>query len=162
MAKVPEMYCLKLFNNGKFSIMAWTPIVAKKGYAVLTTEQAKPYLRLAQGGKNHIDNVKNKDFIKSIKKVFEVSGKAGRALEEKVKALEEDSASNVDDIVKDVVSNKVKNQTVNDDEVRELSVSQESIQVQELKFIKGLQHKSTLESHMLEKYQCSIEQCRLV
>lgn len=161
MAKVPEMYCLKLFNNGKFSIMAWTPIVAKKGYAVLTVEQAKPYLRLAQGGKNHIDNVKNKDFIKSIKKVFEVSGKAGRALEEKVKALEEAKASNTDDIVKDVVKDNVKNQTVNDGEVRELSVSQESIQIQELKLIKSLQHKSTLEAHMLEKYQCEIPVGRL-
>ena len=156
-----ELYLLKLFNNGNFSVIRWTPITAKKGFTVMTKEKAAPYLKLAQMGKGHIDNVKDKAFINSIKNVFEVSGKAGRNLADKKEArrladLEAIDASNTDGIVKDVVKNTVKSQTFDDSEVRELSVSQESIQIKEARYIKGLQHKSTLESHMLEKYQCAI------
>jgi formate dehydrogenase maturation protein FdhE len=166
MAKAPELFLLKLFNTGKFSVIAWSPIQAKKGYTVMTIEQAQPYLKLAKMGKNHVDNVKNKDFIKSIKKIFEVSGKAGRALAEKVEAQRVEDLENADDsntksIVKKVVKDNVKKQMIDDGETRELSVSQEAIQIKEAKYVKGLQHKSTLESHMLEKYQCEIPSGRL-
>jgi len=69
--------------------------------------------------------------------------------------------SNTESIVNDAVKNVKSNKVVNDDEVRELSVSQEAIQIKEAKYIKSLQHKSTLESHMLEKYQCEIPTGRL-
>jgi hypothetical protein len=132
----------------------------------MTIEQAAPYLKLCKMGKNHVDNVKNKDFIKSIKKIFEVSGKAGRALAEKVEAQRVEDLENADDsntqkIVKKVVKDNVKKQMIDDGETRELSVSQEAIQIKEAKYVKSLQHKSTLESHMLEKYQCEIPSGRL-
>ena len=156
--KETDLYLLQLYNDGTFTVYRWTSILARKGYTVMTAEQAKPYIRLANGGKNHIDHVKNKDFIDSIKNVVEVSGKNGRALAERLKAAEE--ASKTDSIIEDAVSKKP-DQTIDPDQVRELSVSQESIQIKEAKFIKSLQHKSTLESHMLEKYQCEIPSGRL-
>jgi hypothetical protein len=161
-----NLFLFKLFNDGTFSVLSWTPIQAKKGFTVMTQEKAAPYLRLAQGGKNHIDHVKDKTFIKSVKKIFEVSGKAGRNLADKVEAnrladLEAVDDANTQDIVKNVTMNNKEKQTVDGDQVRELSVTQESIQIKEAKYIKGLQHKSTLESHMLEKYQCEIPSGKL-
>jgi len=163
MAKAIELYLLKIFNNGKFSVIAWSPMQAKKGYAVMTVEQAQPYLKLASKGKNHVDNVKNKAFIKSVKKVFEVSGKAARTLADKAleQELEQQDNSSTESIVKDAVSKSAEGTTIDGDEIRELSVTQESIQIKEAKYIKGLQHKSALETHMLEKYQCEIPTGRL-
>jgi len=163
MAKAIDVYLLKVFNNGKFSVIAWSPMQAKKGYAVLSKSQAKPYLDLAKKGKGHIDNLKSREFVDSIKKVFEVSGKAGRDLADKLEAqkLEDVDDSETQKIVKDVASNNESNQTIDGDEVRELSITQETIQIKEAKYIKGLQHKSTLETHMLEKYQCELPSGRL-
>jgi len=165
MGKKPELYLLQLYNDGTFTVYAWTPIIAKKGYTVMTAEQAEPYILLASKGNNHVDYVEDKDFIKSIKNVTEVSGKNGRKLAD-VLAVKEETAvdgdeSNTESIVNDAVENVKSNKVVNDDEIRELSVSQESIQIKELNYIRSLQHKSTLESHMLEKYQCEIPTGRL-
>jgi hypothetical protein len=166
MAREPEMYLFKLFNDGKFVIIAWSPIQAKKGYTVLTVEKAQPYIKLCRMGKNHINNVKDKTFIKSVKTIFEVSGKAGRALADKIEAQRVEDLESTDDsktqkIVKEAVSKTSEGQMIDDGETRELSVTQESVQVKEVKYIKSLQHKSTLESHMLEKYQCEIPSGRL-
>jgi hypothetical protein len=166
MAKEAELFLLKLFNSGQFVVVAWSPIQAKKGYTVMTKEQAQPYLKLCKMGKNHIDNVKDKTFIKSVKKIFEVSGKAGRALADKLEAQRVEDLENADDsstkaIVKDAVSKSSEGQMIDDGETRELSVTQESVQIKEVKYIKSLQHKSTLETHMLEKYQCEIPSGRL-
>jgi hypothetical protein len=166
MSKAIELYLFKLFNSGQFTVMAWSPIQAKKGYTVMTVDQAEPYLKLCKMGKNHVDNVKDKTFIKTVKKIFEVSGKAGRALADKLEAQRVEDLEGADDsktkaIVKDAVKTKAKGQMIDNGETRELSVTQEAVQIKEVKYIKGLQHKSTLETHMLEKYQCEIPSGRL-
>jgi hypothetical protein len=166
MAKEADLFLFKLFNSGQFVVVGWSPMQAKKGYTVMTKEQAVPYLKLCKMGKNHVDNVRDKTFLKSVKTIFEVSGKAGRALADKLEAQRVEDLKDADDsetqaIVKDAVSKSAKGQTIDEGEVRELSVTQESVQIKECKYIKSLQHKSTLESHMLEKYQCEVPSGRL-
>jgi len=157
--KATELYLLKLFNNGSFTVFAWTPILAKKGYATMTPAQAEPYLKLARGRKNNIKYVKDKSFISKIKNITEVTGKTGRKLADKIAAEEEGLST--ERIINDAVQTDLPDQVIDSGEVRELCISQDVIQLKEMKYLKSLQHKSTLESHMLEKYQCEIPSGRL-
>jgi hypothetical protein len=59
------------------------------------------------------------------------------------------------------VSGRGQDTTHNLDQVRDINVSQEDIQAAEMKYIRSLQHKTSLESHMLTKYQCEIPMGRL-
>ena len=163
MREKTNLYLFKLFNNGDFTVFAWTPILAKKGYTVMTPENAAPYIKLAGGGKNNIKYVKDKTFINTVKNITEVSGKNGRKLAQEIedKRLEDLDNTSTKEIIKGAVDADLPDRDVGDDEVRELSVSQESIQIKETKYLKSLQHKSTLETHMLEKYQCEIPVGRL-
>lgn len=163
MREKTKLYLFKLFNNGDFSIFAWTPILAKKGYTVMTPEKAAPYIKLAGGRKDNTRYVEDKTFINTIKNITEVSGKNGRKLAQSIedKRLEDLDNTSTKGIIDGAVNTDLPNREIDDDEVRELSVSQESIQIKETKYLKGLQHKSSLETHMLEKYQCEVPVGRL-
>jgi hypothetical protein len=163
MREKTKLYLFKLFNNGDFSIFTWSPILAKKGYTVMTPEQAAPYIKLAGGGKANTKYVKDKTFINTVKNVTEVSGKSGRKLAQVIedKRLEDLDNTSTKEIIDGAVNSDLKAVKIDDDEVRELVISQESIQIKETNYLKSLQHKSTLENHMLEKYQCEIPVGRL-
>lgn len=158
MPKETALYLMQLYDNGDFTIYSWTPILAKKGYKVLTVEQAQPYIALSKMGKNNVEFVKNRKLIDSANVTNDISGWNSRRDEEERKIAK---ASKTDEIIEEVVNTEKPPRQIDDDEIRELSVSQEDIQASEMKFIKSVQHKTTLESHMLEKYQCELPTGRL-
>jgi hypothetical protein len=157
-----KLWLLQKFDNGDFFIYGWTPIQAAKGYKVLTAEQVKPYLALQDKGQN---NVKYLDDVEVFESAKETNNKSGFNRDEaiRIKKLEEAGLKNDEDCqaIISEVAGKGEAYKPTLDEVRDISFSQEDIQAAEMKHIKSLQHKTSLESHMLTKYQCEIPMGRL-
>jgi hypothetical protein len=157
-----KLWLLQKFDNGDFFIYGWTPIQAAKGYKVLTAEQVKPYLDLQAKGENNVKYLKDVEIFDSAK---ETNNKSGFNRDEAIrkKKLEEAGLKNDEDTqgIIDEVAGKGEAYKPNLDEVRDIEFAQEDIQAAEMKYIKGLQHKTSLESHMLTKYQCEIPMGRL-
>jgi hypothetical protein len=157
-----ELWLLQKFDNGDFFIYGWTPIQAAKGFKVLTAEQVKPYLDLQSKGDNNVKYLDDLDIFESAK---ETNNKSGFNRDEaiRIKKLEEAGLKNDEDaqaIISEVAGKGDKYEP-NLDEVRDIAFSQEDIQAAEMKHIRGLQHKTSLENHMLTKYQCEIPMGRL-
>ena len=159
-----KLWLLQKYDNGDFFIYGWTTLTAAKGYKVLTQEQADPYIKLLVKGKG---NAKYLDNTELFDDATETNQESGWTRDEKLRkkllenaGLDEADDSETQEIVDDVASKGVKRG--NDlDEVRDINVSQEDIQALEMKHIKSLQHKTSLENHMLTKYQCEIPMGRL-
>ena len=150
----PDLLLMQVYDNGDFFFYGWTPVLAAKGYTPITPADAEPYLKLIKLKKNNIKHVDNTTFIDTVK----VTDEAGEMIPVTPPEDGEDEATQ--DIIKDATKDG-EARVVSDDEVRDINVSQEDIQSAEMKHIKGLSHKSSLEQHMLEKYQCEIPMGRL-
>jgi hypothetical protein len=157
-----KLWLLQKFDNGDFFIYGWTPIQAAKGFKVLTSDQVKPYLDLQAKGHNNVKYLDNDEVFESAK---ETNNKSGFNRDEaiRIKKLEEAGLKNDEDTqgIIDEVAGKGEAYKPNLDEVRDIEFAQEDIQAAEMKHIKGLQHKTSLENHMLTKYQCEIPMGRL-
>lgn len=140
-------FLLQLYENGDFVIYHWTPFLAVKGYKTLTPEQAAPLQKLASNGKANVKHIENKTVLASI----ESARVEGDDIDEE----------RTEAIVDDVVSNHIKKEEEKLDDSHALIVSQDDIKVMELAHISQIKHKSSLERHMLEKYQCEIPVGRL-
>jgi hypothetical protein len=148
-----ELFLYKVTKEGDFTIFSWNPILAKKGYKVITKEEAKPLQKLLGIGKGHLNYIESKQLLEFLK--------TARVEGEPVPEDDDDDMDN--EIVAEVIDES-NNAPPGDrplDETRKLMVTQEDIMERELKYIKGMTHKSTLEKHMLEKYQCDIPVGRL-
>jgi hypothetical protein len=131
---------------------------AKKGYKVLTPDQALPLIELAKEGKNNVEHVETTEQFE----IFETAREIHKANFIETKIIPElEAESETTAIVAEAVSKQVDVAPPDLDAVRDIHVDQEDIQAQEMKFIKSLQHKSSLEQHMLEKYQTEIPMGRL-
>lgn len=154
-----DMWLLQTYDNGEFFLYKWTPILAaKKNMKVITKEQAQPLLQLTNEKRNNVKFVKNPGKLfadrEELIELIPVTPKA----EEKV---QDNDDNNTRDIVKNVVkTSENDNEPRNLDDVRDISVSQEDIMAAELKAIASFKHKSSLEKHMLEKYQIEVPQGR--
>jgi hypothetical protein len=149
-----KLFLYKVTKEGDFTIFGWNPILAKKGYKVITKEEAVPLQKLLGIGKGHLKYIENKKLLEFL----DTARVEGEPLPED----DDDDMNN--EVIADVIDNAKENAPPGDrplDETRELMVTQEDIEAQELKYIKGMTHKSTLEKHMLEKYQCEIPVGRL-
>jgi hypothetical protein len=158
-----ELWLLQKYDNGDFFIYAWTTILAAKGYKVLTAEQVKPFLELQNRGDN---NVKHLEDVSVFDDAKETNNKAGFQRDEAIrkKLLEDEGLADKSDeetqgIVDDVSGRG--GESADLDQIRDINISQEDIQADEMKYIKSLQHKTSLENHMLTKYQCEIPMGRL-
>lgn len=149
-----DLLLMQVYDNGDFFLYGWTPVLAAKGYTPITKDEAEPYIKLTRLKKNNTRFVDNTTFIDTVK----VTDSAGELIPVKPPEDGEDEATQ--DIIKDATKDG-EPRVISDDEVRDIDVSQEDIQAAEMKYIKGLQHKSSLEKHMLEKYQCEIPLGRL-
>ena len=149
-----KLWLFQVYDNGDFALYHWTPFLAKKGYKVMTDEEAAPLQKLLGIGKGNMKYVDSKQVKESL-------GEArveGQPLDD----IDEDDVDN--EIIADVIESAKDNAPPGEkplDESRALIVTQEDIMERELKYIKGMTHKSTLEKHMLEKYQCEIPVGRL-
>lgn len=159
-----KLFLLQQYDNGDFFIYGWTTILAGKGYKVLTSEQAAPLIELSKMKKNNVAFIEDKSVLKGIKKIEEVASKTVpvKPIEEPDEADDADDADDEDtqEVVKEAISNP--DETKADlDEVREISVDQETMQAREMKYIRKIEKKNDLEEHMLKKYQCEIPEGRL-
>jgi hypothetical protein len=149
-----ELFLYKVTKEGDFTLMGWSPIKAKKGYKVLTKEEVVPLQKLLGMGKGHLKYIESKTLLEFLS-TARVAGEP----------LPEDDDDDMDnEVVSDVTKHDRENAPPGDrplEETRKLMVTQEDIMERELKYIKGMTHKSTLEKHMLEKYQCEIPVGRL-
>jgi hypothetical protein len=161
-----KLWLLQKFDNGDFYIYGWTPIQAAKGFKVLTEKEVKPFLDLQSKGKS---NVKYLDDARIFDDAKETNNKAGFQRDEAIRrklaevegvADEDDDDEGTRNIVDDV-SGRGEESSINPDEIRDINISQEDIQSAEMKHIQSLQHKTSLENHMLSKYQCEIPMGRL-
>ena len=146
-----NLFLYKVTKEGDFALFGWSPFLVKKGYKTLTKEEAEPLQKLLGMGKGNLKYIESK-------KILEFLGTArveGDPIED-----------NEDDIDNEIVADVVDGDNAPPgekplEETRKLMVTQEDIEARELKYIKGMTHKSTLEKHMLEKYQCEIPVGRL-
>ena len=146
-----NLFLYKVTKEGDFTIFGWSPFLVKKGYKVLTKEEAKPLQKLLSMGKGHLKYIENK-------KMLEFLGTARIEGE----PIEDDDDDVDNEIIADVTNdNNAPPGGKPLEETKKLMVTQEDIMERELKYIKGMTHKSTLEKHMLEKYQCEIPVGRL-
>ena len=178
MEKPKGLYLLQKYDDGTFFVYNWTPMQATKGYKVLTAEEAEPYLELAKTGKNNelylegeartkIDRMEPTNF-KTVKAQADAKKKRIPNIPEippmevPEEEFDEESAVNMtDSIVEDVVTQPVEKKADGEEKPKPLSVSQDEIFEMEIDYIRGLQHKSTLETHLLDKYQLEIPIGRL-
>lgn len=142
-----KLFLLQRYDNGDFCLYHWTPFLAKKGYKTLTAEEAIPYQKLLKVGKANMSYVENK----KMKAELESARVEGEVFDEE----------STNAIVEDVVSNQVVKEDDTIEDPHDLIVTQDDILEQELAFVKSLTHKSSLERHMLEKYQCEVPVGRL-
>lgn len=150
MAKKVQMHKIWLmqkYDNGDFYLYPWTPMLAKKDYTVLDNEEAEQYLAMQKEGKNNVRFLKDSESFD----VMRTTDNKPATVKEPVK-----DESETEGIIDDVTNTPLAVDKIGDDEVRELSISQEGIMAKEMKFIKAARHKTTLERHMLEKYQVEI------
>ena len=148
-----KLWLFQVYENGDFCLYHWTPFLAKKGYKVMTDEEAAPLQKLLGIGKGNMKYVDSKEVKESLGEA-RVEGEP----------VDEDDDLDDNPIIDDVISDTRENAPPGDrplDEVKQLIVTQEDIMAREIKYIKGMTHKSTLEKHMLEKYQCEIPVGRL-
>jgi hypothetical protein len=162
-----ELWLMQKYDNGDFFIYGWTPILAAKGYKVLTTEQAKPYQDLMAKGKgqNNVEFLEDTELFDIAKETAQKSGFVrDEMLRKEALAREGITDENDDEETVDLVGKVAgtgEDTTHNLDQVRDISTSQEDVQAAEMKHIKSLQHKTSLENHMLTKYQCEIPMGKL-
>jgi len=155
-----DLWLMQKYDNGDFYIYRWTRILAKKGYTVLRPGQAKPLLKLQKIGKNNVKWLDEKSLQAIYANASETDHKAGFMKEQKIPELTEDKETQA--IVAEAVAGAADREAGRDlDKVSDIHIDQEDIQIQETKFIKSLQHKTSLESHMLEKYQVEIPMGKL-
>jgi hypothetical protein len=133
-------------------------LLAKKGYKPITDEQAKELLELTKQKKNNIK------FVKNGIEMFAATNESSKFIQVDVDGAvvdDEEDDTETRDIIGNAVKTKLNTEPKKLDDVREISMSQEKIQAEEQRAITGFQHKSTLERHMLEKYQLEIPPGRL-
>ena len=164
-----DLFLLQKFDNGDFFIYGWTTILATKGYKVLTKEESTPYIKLIKEGKNNLRYLKAKEF-EVLDEAVATDNCSGVKWDEKEELrLKREQGIETDEVIEaedelEAVTESIIDKAVSVevdapqdlDEVRNINISQEDIQLAEQKHIKGLRHKSTVEKHMLEKYQMEI------
>jgi len=162
-----DTYLLQKWDNGDFFVYRWTPMLAGKGYKVMTAEDAKPYLDLQLVGKSNVsflEDTKHFDGVKPSNQAteFQAVDAEGRAVDVNVADIEDLDDSETQSIISDMYDDA---EEIDDyeidgtlDEVKLLEVSQESILEKELSFVKSCTHPKTLEKHFLEKYQIELPQ----
>ena len=58
-----KLFLYKVTKEGDFTIFSWNPVTAKKGYKVLTAEEAEPLRKLLGIGKGHLKYVESKKML---------------------------------------------------------------------------------------------------
>ena len=148
-----KLFLFQLYDNGDFCIYHWTPFLSKKGYKTMTAEDVAPLQKLLSIGKGNMRHVENEGLRESLG--------CARKEGEEIDDLDDEIDNQ---IIADVIEESKSNAPEGGrplEETRKLEVTQHDILQQELRYIKGMTHKSTLEKHMLEKYQCEIPVGRL-
>jgi len=155
-----ELWLMQKYDNGDFYMYRWTPMLAKKGYKVMTEAQAKPFVQMMKTGKNNVKHIDERSVSLVYDTAKETDHKAGFMIDAPIpEMVDEDSETRA--IVAEAVGTHAEGAGNDLDKVRDICIGQEDIQAQEMKFIKSLQHKSSLERHMLEKYQAEVPVGRL-
>lgn len=153
--KPEQLWLVQKYDNGDFFLYHWTPILAKKGYTVLKESDAKSLLDLVRKKKNNVryleeDTFKTtNDTIKLIKVVPDEETEIEEGEDENTAKLVASVSADAKDVDRPL------------DEVRDIEVTQEDIMSKEIKVIASFKHKSTLENHLLSKYQLEIPMDRL-
>jgi len=168
MTKGRDLYLLQVFNSGDFFVYHWTPTLAKKGYKVLTIDEAKVYMDLSKKGKNNVSFLQDEGDELVATNLTHGYVEPKRVLasveepepDEVAEDIEDADDSDTQSVIEDAVKDNAE-KPVSEDEIRDIHVDQEDILAAEMKHIRGLQYKTHLEKHMLEKYQCDIPVGRL-
>ena len=150
-----QLYLLQKYDNGDFYVYHWTPSLAAKGYNVLEPEAAQEYLDLQIEGKNNISYLKESSTFQEFKDTNEKSGWVDPE-EIDIEDLEEFDDGEDSGIIDKIGDTVVREEDTEEDETIDIDISQEDILAKELKYVKGLSHKSSVEKHLLEKYQVEI------
>jgi len=152
--KSENLWLLQTYDNGDFHIYGWTPALAKKNLRPITDEQANHLMQLIRSKRNNVKYVDDPGDLfmtqEELSKLIKVKPRAD--MEDDI----EDDDENTRELIKSVVKTDKVDEPKNLDEVRDINISQEDIMAAELKAIQAFKHKSSLEKHMLEKYQLEI------
>ena len=146
-----KLWLLQKYEDGTFFLYHWTSMLAKKGYTVLTDEQAQPLIKLVAENKN------NTSYLEEGGQGVKVTNQTVELI--KVKPPVDAEVKSDSSIIEDVVSTDA--EAPNLDEVRDICIEQEDIQAQDMAMVQGFKHKTQLEEFMLSKYQCEIPMGRL-